>query len=122
MRQRDDAALPLNQTLEGHRGIVNVVCWNEKHERLTSADEHGTILVWATSHGEWKEDMRNEKFARSCIEMRSMECGHWCRNKGKVAGLCWNETWDKICIAYETGQVLVGDIEGLFPAFISSAS
>ena len=38
--------LSMNQTLEGHQGQIQVVTWNESHQKLTSSDQHGLIIVW----------------------------------------------------------------------------
>jgi len=40
------ANLSINKTLEGHMGNVLVIVWNEKHNKLTSSDENGLIIVW----------------------------------------------------------------------------
>jgi hypothetical protein len=36
----------MNQTLEGHSGQIQVVTWNEVHQKLTSSDQYGLIIVW----------------------------------------------------------------------------
>jgi len=36
----------MNQTLEGHGGQIQVVTWNEVHQKLTSSDQYGLIIVW----------------------------------------------------------------------------
>lgn len=38
--------LSMNQTLEGHSGQIQVVTWNEVHQKLTSSDQYGLIIVW----------------------------------------------------------------------------
>ena len=38
--------LSMNQTLEGHSGTIQVVTWNESHQKLTSSDQSGLIIVW----------------------------------------------------------------------------
>ncbi len=62
---KDGNNLSMNQTLQGHEGIlksklsdfshknftrqigaVKAVCWNENHQKLTSSDKHGLIIVW----------------------------------------------------------------------------
>jgi WD40 repeat protein len=40
------ANLSINKTLEGHSGSVLAIVWNEKHNKLTSSDENGLIIVW----------------------------------------------------------------------------
>lgn len=40
------ANLSINKTLEGHSGNVLAIVWNEKHNKLTSSDENGLIIVW----------------------------------------------------------------------------
>ena len=41
-----NSSLTSNQALDGHNGSVLVVKWNELHQRLTSSDQHGLIIVW----------------------------------------------------------------------------
>lgn len=40
------ANLSMNQTLEGHSGKVQVITWNESHQKLTTSDQNGLIIVW----------------------------------------------------------------------------
>jgi WD repeat-containing protein 35 len=47
--------LSMNQTLEGHNGQIQVVCWNEDHQKLTSSDQYGLIIVWMLYKGSWLE-------------------------------------------------------------------
>ncbi|XP_023244868.1 WD repeat-containing protein 35 [Copidosoma floridanum] len=86
--------LSMNQTLEGHNGQVQVVTWNEEHQKLTSSDQNGVIIVWMLYKGSWYEEMINN------------------RNKSVVRGMAWSPDGQKICIAYEDGAVIVGSVEG----------
>ena len=45
--------LSMNQTLEGHNGQIQVVCWNEGHQKLTTSDQYGLIIVWMLYKGSW---------------------------------------------------------------------
>ena len=45
--------LAMNQTLEGHNGQIQVVVWNESHQKLTSSDQYGLIIVWMLYKGSW---------------------------------------------------------------------
>ncbi|XP_031786883.1 WD repeat-containing protein 35 [Nasonia vitripennis] len=86
--------LSMNQTLEGHNGHVQVVTWNEEHQKLTSSDQNGVIIVWMLYKGSWYEEMINN------------------RNKSVVRGMSWSSNGQKICIVYEDGAVIVGSVEG----------
>lgn len=86
--------LSMNQTLEGHNGHVQVVTWNEDHQKLTSSDQNGVIIVWMLYKGAWYEEMINN------------------RNKSVVKGMSWSSNGQKICIVYEDGAVIVGSVEG----------
>ncbi|KAL5245231.1 hypothetical protein ACI65C_012641 [Semiaphis heraclei] len=88
------ANLSINKTLEGHSGNVLTIVWNEKHNKLTSSDENGLIIVWTLYKGTWQEEMINN------------------RNKSVVKGMAWNGDGEKICIVYEDGAVIVGSVEG----------
>ncbi|XP_071440698.1 WD repeat-containing protein 35 [Hetaerina americana] len=86
--------LSMNQTLEGHSGQIQVVAWNEHHQKLTSSDQNGLIIVWMLYKGAWYEEMINN------------------RNKSVVKGMSWNFDGQKICIVYEDGAVIVGSVDG----------
>jgi WD repeat-containing protein 35 len=82
----------MNQTLEGHSGsgivelsLVLITVWNMHHQKLTSSDSNGLIIVWVLYKGVWYEEMINN------------------RNKSVVAGMQWNRDGSKICICYEDG-------------------
>ena len=68
--------------------------WNEAHQKLTSSDQHGLIIVWMLYKGSWYEEMINN------------------RNKSVVKGMSWNTDGSKICIVYEDGAVIVGSVDG----------
>ena len=53
--------LSMNQTLEGHNGQIQVVGWNENHQKLTSSDQYGLIIVWMLYKGSWYEEMINNR-------------------------------------------------------------
>lgn len=36
----------MNLSLEGHSGQLQVATWNEVHQKLTTSDQHGVIIVW----------------------------------------------------------------------------
>jgi len=38
--------LNANQTLQGHADSVVVAAWNEQHNKLTTSDSNGLIIVW----------------------------------------------------------------------------
>ncbi|KAI0210975.1 WD repeat-containing protein 35 [Lamellibrachia satsuma] len=86
--------LSMNQTLEGHSGAVQVVTWNDHHQKLTTSDQNGLIIVWMLYKGAWYEEMINN------------------RNKSVVCGMKWNADGQKICIVYEDGAVIVGSVDG----------
>lgn len=86
--------LSMNQTLEGHNGHVQVITWNEQHQKLTSSDQNGVIIVWMLYKGSWYDEMIN-----NC-------------NKSIVKGMAWSLDGLKICIVYEDGAVIVGSVDG----------
>ncbi|CAG2168264.1 unnamed protein product [Oppiella nova] len=86
--------LSMNQTLEGHSGTVENMCWNEPFQKLTSSDQNGLIIVWMLYKGSWYEEMVNN------------------RNKSVVRGMAWTVDGHKICIVYEDGAVIVGSVDG----------
>ncbi|KAL8581319.1 WD repeat-containing protein 35 [Nucella lapillus] len=86
--------LSMNQSLEGHSGAVQVMAWNEQHQKLTTSDQYGLIIVWMLYKGSWYEEMINN------------------RNKSVVRGMKWTADGQKICIVYEDGAVIVGSLDG----------
>ncbi|KIH62589.1 hypothetical protein ANCDUO_07130 [Ancylostoma duodenale] len=102
--------MPVNQALEGHSvflhhvvnflaGTVMCAAWNEVHQKLTTSDSNGLIIVWSLHNETWYEEMINN------------------RNKSVVVGMAWNYDGTKIAIAYQddwfiTGQVIVGTMDG----------
>ncbi|KAL1124025.1 hypothetical protein AAG570_001795 [Ranatra chinensis] len=88
------ANLSMNQNLEGHAGKVQVITWNEHHQKLTTSDQNGLIIVWMLYKGSWYEEMINN------------------RNKSVVKGMAWDSEGQKICIVYEDGAVIVGSVDG----------
>ena len=86
--------LPVNQTLEGHSGVVKCVIWNEAYRKLTTSDENGLIIVWMLHKNFWFEEMINN------------------RNKSTVMDMKWSPDGTRICIIYEDGNVILGSVEG----------
>ncbi|VDM76885.1 unnamed protein product, partial [Strongylus vulgaris] len=86
--------MPVNQALEGHSGTVTCAAWNEVHQKLTTSDSNGLIIVWSLHNETWYEEMINN------------------RNKSVVVGMAWNYDGTKIAIAYQDGQVIVGTMDG----------
>jgi WD repeat-containing protein 35 len=54
-------ALSQNQTLEGHSGAVVCAIWNHIHNKLTTSDEAGLIIVWTLANDTWQEEMINNR-------------------------------------------------------------
>ena len=86
--------LSMNQTLDGHRGCVVVATWNPAFRKLTTSDQNGLIIVWLMHRGAWHEEMVNS------------------RNKSVVRDMRWRANGQEICIAYEDGMVIVGNVDG----------
>ncbi|KAJ3324647.1 WD repeat-containing protein 35 [Boothiomyces sp. JEL0866] len=84
--------LSMNQTLEGHNGSLMIATWNRQHQKLTTSDSNGLIIVWILYKGMWYEEMIN--------------------NQGLVTGMEWNKNGQKICIVYEDGAVILGSVDG----------
>lgn len=83
----------MNVKLEGHSGTVECATWNAERRKLTSSDENGLIIVWEFRRGRWVRDLANNGQAKaSCMK--------------------WTGNGDVICIAYENGEVIVGDHHG----------
>jgi len=55
-------ALSQNQTLEGHTGAVVCATWNHVHNKLTTSDEAGLIIVWTLCNDSWYEEMINNRY------------------------------------------------------------
>ena len=59
--------LSMNQTLEGHNGQIQVVGWNESHQKLTSSDQYGLIIVWMLYKGERHIYGSAQREATGCV-------------------------------------------------------
>lgn len=53
--------LNANQTLQGHAGAVVVASWNDCHNKLTTSDANGLIIVWVLHKNLWFEEMINNR-------------------------------------------------------------
>ena len=86
--------LEMNCQLEGHVTSIRMVAWNEKYQKLTSADSSGRIIVWVMYDGLWYEEMINS------------------RSRVTVTAMQWSADGEKICIAYSDGNVICGSVDG----------
>lgn len=86
--------LDMNEQLDGHSTTVKIVIWNEIYRKLTSADSRGRIIVWVMYDGRWYEEMINY------------------RPKTTVTSMQWSPEGERIAIAYDDGQVIVGSVDG----------
>jgi WD repeat-containing protein 35 len=84
----------MNQALQGHSGMIQVIQWNDQYQKLTTSDEAGLIIVWMMHKQHWYEEMINN------------------RNKSVVTDMKWTPNGEKIGIVYEDGAVIVGSVEG----------
>ncbi len=90
--------LTMNQPLEAHESTLTALHWNQERCALTAADENGLIDVWTQSGTEFRESM---------VSQRDTKDGHV-----GIAGMQWTGDGEKIIIAYEDGQVVMGTAEG----------
>ncbi|VDO72831.1 unnamed protein product [Heligmosomoides polygyrus] len=58
--------MPVNQALEGHSGTVLCAAWNEVHQKLTTSDSNGLIIVWSLHNETWYEEMINNSNEWTC--------------------------------------------------------
>ena len=107
--------LSLNQSLDGHKGAITKVSWNEKYSKLITADETGLIIVWVLYRGSWFEEM----VTRSDKDKGSGE---------GVTGLKWSPDGELIAMLFSTtndsasgghksrgaasGSIIVGTVDG----------
>ncbi|KAL3309850.1 WD repeat-containing protein 35, partial [Cichlidogyrus casuarinus] len=88
------STLSLNKSLEGHNNPVVTAVWNEKHEKLTTSDKSGLVIVWAIDKDNWYQEMVNSQ------------------KKVMVSSMKWSSSGRHICIAYSDGSVIVGLVDG----------
>ena len=63
----------MNQTLEGHNGQIQVVGWNESHQKLTSSDQYGLIIVWMLYKGSKVKIFKVfDKFLTNTLRIREL--------------------------------------------------
>lgn len=88
--------LTVKQQLSGHSTSITGCTWNELHQKLTTSDASGLIIVWVSRK---KDDFFEEMV----------------NNRGKafsVTGLDWSPDGAMIAILYEDGNMIVGSVEG----------
>ena len=96
-------------------GSIQVVTWNEIHNRMTSSDSNGLIIVWILYKVRWtvQQDFsgvfKNFKWPEKIERLAYFLQGVWYeeminnRNRSTVRDMQWNREGEKICIAYEDG-------------------
>lgn len=88
--------LAVNQQITAHTKSITGCNWNDMHQKLTTSDCSGLIIVWSCKNKEdWAEEMVN--------------------NRGKthsVTGLDWSPDGTMIAILYEDGLMIIGSVEG----------
>lgn len=67
MAAQPTKAASQNQTLEGHSGAVVCATWNHAHNKLTTSDEAGLIIVWNLCNDTWYEEMINNRWAAAVL-------------------------------------------------------
>lgn len=77
-----------------HPDGVVLATWSAPFKKLATADNTGLIIVWSLHKGVWYEEMVNN------------------RNKSVVCDLRWRGDGTEICIVYEDGMVIVGNVDG----------
>lgn len=66
--------LNANQTLQGHADDVVVAAWNAQHNKLTTSDSNGLIIVWILHKGLWFEEMINNRLNLRTILLDDQAC------------------------------------------------
>ncbi|XP_056645450.1 WD repeat-containing protein 35-like [Diorhabda sublineata] len=87
-------SLSTDQIFEAYIENIELAVWNELHEKLTTSDKNGLIIVWMFYKNVWYEEMRYN------------------RKQSIVVGMAWSADGQKICITYEDGIAIVACIEG----------
>ncbi|KAH7444660.1 hypothetical protein KP509_02G086900 [Ceratopteris richardii] len=103
--------LSMNQTLEGHQGSVLVVRWNECYRKLTSSDDRGLIIVWTLHKVSNLIPVDFTQSSSACLGLWFEEMVNN-RSKCVVKDIKWASNGQKVCIIYEDGQVIVGNVDG----------
>jgi WD repeat-containing protein 35 len=87
--------LTFTQNLVCHKKKILVIEWNDYHDKLTTCDEEGVIIVWKFSEkGIWETEMINN------------------REVSWVTDLKWSKQGQMLCFVYEDGHAIVGTVEG----------
>jgi WD repeat-containing protein 35 len=98
----------MNQTLDGHNGQIQVVTWNEVHQKLTSSDSSGLIIVWMlykASNQSWTWDDVVSLHGTFVVTLQGSWFEEMINNRGRsvVKGMAWNSDGSRISIVYEDG-------------------
>ena len=86
-QSQSNNVLLMNETLDGHSGEIASVTWNDKFNKLTTADSNGKIIVWINYEGQWCEEMVNK------------------RDNTTITGMKWSPDGLHICIIYNDGSL-----------------
>lgn len=87
--------LTFSQNLMCHKKKVIVLVWNDIHNKLSTCDEEGVIVVWKfTEKGVWETEMINN------------------REVSFVTDLKWSKQGSHLCFIYDDGHAIVGTVEG----------
>lgn len=76
----------MNETLQTHKGEISCITWNDKYNKLTTADTNGKIIVWINYENQWSEEMVNN------------------RDNTIITGIKWSPDGQNICITYNDGN------------------
>jgi WD repeat-containing protein 35 len=87
--QTNQTVLLMNESLEGHSGEIASITWNDKFNKLTTADSNGKIIVWINYEGSWCEEMVNK------------------RDNTTITGMKWSPDGQHICIIYNDGMSIL---------------
>ena len=87
--------LAFTQNLICHKKKILVLCWNDVHDKFTTSDEEGVIIVWKFSErSQWETVMINN------------------REVSFVTDLKWSKQGNYLCFIYEDGHAIVGTVDG----------
>lgn len=90
------------------KGSLMIATWNRQHQKLTTSDSNGLIIVWILYKGMWYEEMINNRNSKFLLIIRGpcywygMEQG-WSKDLHSVRRWYFNLT---------SGAVILGSVDG----------
>ena len=91
---KDPSQLNFSNTFNFYNNDITLITWNDSYNKLTTCDKSNRIVIWFNRKGCWTVESINQ------------------REVSNVSAIKWSKQGKYICILYEDGTCIVGNVEG----------